>query len=260
MKFLLTEKYFALPKALEFPSFINFWQEAGFAYDDNDLINAQSFVGDNEIEHEFVELSAESLSEDAWQRCSLRSLLMNLPHSVFSDAARAWQYANFFRTHQYCGVCGSKMQADDNEIAMQCTNCTHRCYPRVSPCIIVSVMHENKLLLAQGDRQKSAGFYSTLAGFVETGESLEQAVHREVMEEVGVKVKNVRYFSSQPWPFPHSLMCGFLADYDSGEILPDGVEITSADFFAIDDLPKTPPKVSIAGKLIEASIDLIKSR
>ena len=101
---------------------------------------------------------------------------------------------------------------------------------------------------------KESGMYSTLAGFVESGESLEQAVHREVEEEVGVKIKNLSYFNSQPWPFPHSLMMGFLAEYDSGDIVPQPGEIDDAQWFDIDNLPKIPPKLSIAGKLIEAMI------
>ena len=95
--------------------------------------------------------------------------------------------------------------------------------------------------------------YSTLAGFVESGETLENAVHREVFEEVGVKVKNLRYFGSQPWPFPHSLMCGFLADYDSGDIKIQEREIVDAQWFGFDDMPNIPPVFSIAGQLIEAT-------
>jgi NAD+ diphosphatase len=137
------------------------------------------------------------------------------------------------------------------EMAMHCHTCQHRSYPRVSPCIIVAIRRDNQILLAQGERQKESGFFSILAGFVESGETLEQAVHREVFEEVGIKVKNVEYFSSQPWPFPHSLMVGYIAEHDSGDIVVDGKEIIEADWFNIDNLPIVPPKFSIAGRLIE---------
>jgi len=137
------------------------------------------------------------------------------------------------------------------EMAMHCHTCQHRSYPRVSPCIIVAIRHQNKILLAQGPQHLKSGFFSTLAGFVESGETLEEAVHREVFEEVGVKIKNVEYFNSQPWPFPHSLMVGYLAEFESGDIVVDGKEILKADWFDIDNLPIVPPKFSIAGRLIE---------
>jgi NAD+ diphosphatase len=113
-------------------------------------------------------------------------------------------------------------------------------------------------LLAQGKPHQSRQMYSTLAGFVESGETLEEAVHREVFEEVGVKVTNLRYFGSQPWPFPHSLMVGFLADYAEGEIVVDGHEIIDAKWFSVDALPNIPPKLSIAGQLIQQTIEEIK--
>ena len=115
-------------------------------------------------------------------------------------------------------------------------------------------MREELLKSGRGVRHKDTEMYSTLAGFVESGETLEQAVHREVMEEVGVKVKNLRYFDSQPWPFPHSLMVGFLAEYAGGDIVVDDHEIVDAYWFKTTALPKTPPVESIAGRLIEAVI------
>lgn len=177
---------------------------------------------------------------------------MVVDQSLFQIAARAWQVALFLRTHRFCGQCGSRTHRIDWELAVQCSNCQHRCYPRVSPCIIVAVRKGKQILLAQGQHHRE-GLYSTLAGFVESGETLEQAVHREVMEEVGIKLTNLRYFASQPWPFPHSLMMGFLADYASGDIQVDGHEILRADWFDIDDLPLIPGKLSIAGQLIEAT-------
>ena len=123
-------------------------------------------------------------------------------------------------------------------------------YPRLSPAIIVAVINDNRILLAHADRFAS-GLYSVLAGFVEPGEAFEECVKREVKEEVGIMVKNIRYFGSQPWPFPNSLMVGFTADYDSGKISIDGIEIKDAGWFKANDLPRIPGKISIARRLID---------
>ena len=205
-----------------------------------------------------VDVGSQVMCDETFTALSLRALLMQSSPSFFSVISRAWQIALFLRTHKYCGQCGSKMARVDWELATHCHNCGHRCYPRISPCIIVAIKHENKILLAKG-RQHKNDMYSTLAGFVESGETLEHAVHREVAEEVGVKVKNLRYFGSQPWPFPHSLMCGFLADFDAGEIKIDEREIVDAQWFSFDKLPNIPPVFSIAGQLIEATRQQIES-
>jgi len=185
-------------------------------------------------------------------------LLMQVDEELFGIVARAWQIALFMRTHRFCGQCGATMRQIDWEMALQCSRCQHRCYPRISPCIIVAIRHQHCLLLAQGKAHQSRQMYSTLAGFVESGETLEQAVHREVFEEVGVKIKNLRYFGSQPWPFPHSLMVGFLADYAEGDIEVDGKEIICAQWFKHDELPNTPPTLSIAGQLIQHTVQEIQ--
>ncbi|RZP36208.1 MAG: NAD(+) diphosphatase [Alteromonas sp.] len=204
-----------------------------------------------------VDLGAEHVDEPGWERVSLRQLLFAEYDIAFSVIGRAWQYIHFLRTHQFCGQCGAKTERVDWEMAMHCHRCQHRSYPRVSPCIIVSIHDNEKILLAKGVRHRESNMYSTLAGFVESGESLEQAVHREVFEEVGVKVKNLRYYNSQPWPFPHSLMVGFVAEYDEGEIRCQENEIDDAQWFDIDALPTIPPKVSIAGQLIAETVSLI---
>jgi NAD+ diphosphatase len=204
-----------------------------------------------------VDLGAEHVEEPGWERVSLRQLLFAEYDIAFSVIGRAWQYIHFLRTHQFCGQCGAKTERVDWEMAMHCHRCQHRSYPRVSPCIIVSIHDSEKILLAKGVRHRESNMYSTLAGFVESGESLEQAVHREVFEEVGVKVKNLRYYNSQPWPFPHSLMVGFIAEYDEGEIRCQENEIDDAQWFDIDALPTIPPKVSIAGQLIAETVSLI---
>ena len=207
-----------------------------------------------------VDLGAEYVDEPGWETVSLRQLLFADYDVAFSVIGRAWQYIHFLRTHQFCGQCGAKTERVDWEMAMQCHRCQHRTYPRVSPCIIVSIHNNEKILLAKGVRHKESNMYSTLAGFVESGESLEQAVHREVFEEVGVKVKNLSYYNSQPWPFPHSLMVGFIAEYDGGEIRCQENEIDDAQWFDGDALPTIPPKVSIAGQLIAQTLSLISNK
>jgi NAD+ diphosphatase len=204
-----------------------------------------------------IDLRQASFDDTDYVSAGLRDILMGSADIDFEYIAKAWQYALFLRTHQYCGQCGATMRQVGWEMARQCDVCQHRVYPRVSPCIIVAIRHEDKILLAQGNRHTATNLYSTLAGFVESGESLEQAVHREVMEEVGVKLKNIEYFDSQPWPFPHSLMMGFVAEYAGGDINVDGKEILDAQWFTYDALPNIPSKVSIAGRLIEHTQHLI---
>lgn len=209
-------------------------------------------------QHFLYDLHHIDFEHDDYDLLHLRELLFKMPAKDFQYVAQAWQYALFLRTNRYCGRCGESMRKVSWEMAMHCDKCSHRTYPRVSPCIIVAIHNGKQILLAQGARQVSRGFYSTLAGFVESAESLDQAVHREVMEEVGVTLKNIEYFDSQPWPFPHSLMVGYIAEFASGEIKVDGKEILDAQWFNVDDLPKTPPKISIAGRLIEETLRRIK--
>ena len=233
------------------------WQQLSFAHAYQDQVVQ---IGSHDDQPCYlIDMGNELVNNQELQAVSLRAMLMQSDVSLFGISSRAWQIVLFMRTHRFCGQCGSSMQQIDWEMATQCSRCKHRCYPRISPCIIVAIRKDNKLLLAQGKPHKSRQMFSTLAGFVESGETLEQAVHREVLEEVAIKVKNLRYFSSQPWPFPHSLMVGFLADYDSGDITVDGHEIFEAEWFPFDDLPTIPPKFSIAGQLIAETIEQIKN-
>ncbi|MCW8109168.1 NAD(+) diphosphatase [Alteromonas ponticola] len=202
-----------------------------------------------------IDVGNENIASLPYESASLRSVLMAAPED-FGVIARAWQYTHFYRTHRFCGKCGMATSKVDWEVAIQCHHCSHRVYPRVSPCVIVAIYHDHKILLAKGIRHKESDMYSTLAGFVESGESLEQAVHREVKEEVGVEITNLEYFGSQPWPFPHSLMVGYIAQYKHGEIKIDAKEIVDAQWFDLNALPLTPPPFSIAGQLIEK----VKSR
>jgi len=186
----------------------------------------------------------------------LRSLLGIVDDRLFDMAGRAFQLSLFYKTHQFCGQCGKKMQAIDWEVAMQCYACKHRCYPRVSPCIIVGIRKENKILLALHRRHQKSNrpVFTVLAGFTEAGETLEACVEREVFEESNIKIKNIEYVTSQPWPFPHSLMMGYTAEYHSGEIKIDHRELCSAAWYDINDLPKLPNEGTLARKLINRLI------
>ncbi len=166
---------------------------------------------------------------------------------------------HFFTKNRFCGCCGAYFQKAENEMALYCEACNNRIYPKISPSIIVAIRRDNQILLANHLRHKGT-IYTNLAGFVETGETLEQAVEREVFEEVGIKIKNIRYFGSQPWAFPDSLMLGFLADYESGTIALQEEEICDAAWFDYDsELPQLPPEGTIALKLIKATLALCEA-
>ena len=183
----------------------------------------------------------------------LRKLAMRLPEAQFWVGARGVQILEWDRDHSFCGRCGGVTENHDSDRAKVCKTCGLHFYPRLAPAVIVLVDRGDQVLLARSSRFP-AGFFSTLAGFVEAGESLEQAIVREIEEEVGVRVGNLRYFGSQPWPFPHSLMIGFRASWITGEISPDPEEIAEAAWFSRDGLPIIPPSLSIARSLIDAWI------
>lgn len=189
------------------------------------------------------------------QLVGLRALLALVEseeeYCLLSTAA---QLVTWYHSFKFCPRCATKLDLHPDERAKVCGNCGHHQYPRISPCIIVLVRKGDKCLLAHAAKFAS-GRYSTLAGFIEAGESAEQAVHREIMEEVGIKVKNVRYCFSQSWPFPHSFMIGFMAEYESGEITPDGVEILDANWFEPENLPILPPRFTIARRLINKYLE-----
>ena len=184
---------------------------------------------------------------------NLRALFGRVPDELFGAISRALQIINWSRSNKFCGKCGSPLTEEGKERAMICTNCdADPLYPRISPCVITLIHKENKVLLAHNVNFPD-NFYSTLAGFIEPGESVEEALKREVIEEIGVEVDNINYFGSQTWPFPSQLMLGYFAEYKSGEIVPDQIEIDKADWFDINNLPNVPPSnISISGKLIKA--------
>ena len=206
-----------------------------------------------------VPIFAEEVDSDAdapegYEFANLWSFLASVEPPVFYLIGRAKQVVEWHQQHQHCGTCG-KPTSTEPDRSRHCVACKLVFYPRLAPSIIVLV-HKGKELLLAKHLAPRGNFYSTLAGFVEPGESIEETVHREVWEEVKIKIKNLRYFSSQPWPFPNSLMLGFHAEYESGKIDIQEDEIADAQWFHYSNLPHRPAMVSISGWLID---DFIKS-
>ena len=197
-----------------------------------------------------VEVSSSSSLLAGTKLTPMHSMLGKIPDNFFSLASRAVQIVEWYRANQFCGKCGQSTTEHSDERAMQC-KCGNLIYPKISPCVIVLVTNGENLLLAH-NKNFPGNFYSTLAGFIEPGETSEDALCREVFEEVNIEIENIKYYSSQSWPFPSQLMLGFHAEYKSGEINPDGIEIDKAEWFHYKKLPQVPPgKISISGRLIE---------
>ena len=184
-----------------------------------------------------------------WRRTPLRAAMMALEGPLGALAGRAAQVLEWDRSHRFCGVCATPTSIKPGERARVCPSCGHIAYPRLSPAAMALVWRPGELLLARSPHF-APGRYSALAGFVEAGESLEECIHREVAEEVGVTVEDVRYFGSQSWPFPHSLMVAYTVRWREGAIVPQPDEIEDARWFPLDALPDLPPRFSIAGHLI----------
>lgn len=197
-----------------------------------------------------AELSADAVAPPGAAFFDLRQLFGRLREDLMAVAGRAVQVMEWDRTHQFCGACGGPTELHEKARARVCAACKVEAYPRIAPAMIVLVERDNEVLLARSPHFPPE-IYGALAGFVDAGESAEDAVHREVYEETGILVKNVRYFGSQPWPFPNSLMLAFQADYESGTLLLDPAEIEDAKFFRADALPRTfPGRVSIGQWLL----------
>jgi len=184
----------------------------------------------------------------------LRRLYNLIDEDLFAVAVKAYGIARWDTTTRYCGSCGTPMKTVTEEHAKLCPNCGLRVYPRIAPAIIVAVTKGDSILLARSTRFKNTKMYSVIAGFVEPGETLEDCIEREVMEEVGIRIKDIAYFASQPWPFPDSLMIAFTARYASGKIAIDKKEIVHAAWFRADRLPPIPPPMSVARALIDGFI------
>ncbi len=193
-----------------------------------------------------------------WRRVPLRAAMMALPAPQMAVAGRAAQILEWARSHRFCGCCGTATEALTNEHARRCPACGHTAYPRVTPAMMVLVWRPGEVLLARAPHF-APGMYSALAGFVEAGETLENCVHRETAEEVGLQVDDLRYYGSQSWPFPHSLMLAFTARWTGGDIVPQAGEIEHAAWYPLDALPGIPPRFSISGHLIRDTVQAMQA-
>jgi len=194
----------------------------------------------SEVDDVFDELEWIDLRE-VWRRCG---------DEAFARAGTAYQYMNWLRNTRFCSRCATPLSPKTLDKGLTCPGCDRVVYAPIHPAVIVAVERDGKLLLAHNARMPEKR-YSILAGFVEPGESLERTIEREIMEEVGIEVEDVRYFGSQSWPFPCSLMLGFTARWKSGELHPDGVELVEAGWFATEEFPDIPPSLSISRRLID---------
>ncbi len=221
----------------------------------SDILVAQS------TEAVFIAREIESGEEPTgYTLTPLRQLLTRWSASEFENASRAIQLIEWRRNHIFCSRCGTQTIAHANEHAMICPACDYTQYPRLQPCVIVAITRmdasaKHSLLLARSSRSNMPMF-SLIAGFVEVGETLEQAVAREVKEEVGLDIDHIRYLGSQPWPFPSNIMIGFHAEYIGGELVLQEDEIAEAHFYPFDQLPLIPPTGSIAHRMIQQIISL----
>ena len=184
-----------------------------------------------------------------YEMCGLRSPFYRLPKEFYLKAGKCHELLYWDNNTRFCGVCGATMKMH-TDISKRCTNCGKEVWPQLATAVIVLVHHDNKVLLVHA-RNFKTDFYGLVAGFVETGETLEEAVHREVEEETGIKVKNLRYFGSQPWPYPCGLMVGFNADYDGGSLHLQRSEISKGAWFTKDNLPTIPEPLSIARMILD---------
>lgn len=197
-----------------------------------------------------AQLPPSSLIAGNLQLLGLRQLFGAVADTVFWIAARAVQIVAWDRTHRFCGCCGAPTDSLTDERAKECKACGLLFYPRISPAVIICVERGDEVLLARAHRLPQ-GVFSVIAGFVEAGETLEQAAEREILEEVGVAVRNLRYVCSQPWPFPNSLMIAFTAEYASGDIRIDPNEIAEAGWFRASAMPRIPGPLSVSRRLLD---------
>ncbi len=204
----------------------------------------------NDKNYSFIDVDDQFNVPTGYSFESMRDCRDYYKDTSYAYAAHAFQLLNWGRQHRYCGVCGNEFHTLGKEYAKKCAKCGNLLFPQTSNAVITGIIKDGQLLLAH-NANFPENLYSLIAGFVELGETFEEAVAREIQEEVGLKVKNIQYFGSQPWPFPNSTMVGFLADYDSGEIHPDGIEIIDANWYTPDNFPLIPNEYSISRKIIE---------
>lgn len=184
-----------------------------------------------------------------WIMCGLRTSFNYISVEDYQAAGKAYQILYWDKHSLFCPACGTATQ-QHTAIMKKCPNCGYELYPPISPAIIVLVQREEEILLVHAHNFKGT-FYGLVAGFLEAGETLEQCVKREVLEETGLQIKNIHYFASQPWPYPSGLMVGFTAEYQSGEIKLQKDELSAGAFYSKENLPEIPQRLSIARQLID---------
>jgi len=202
-------------------------------------------------------VDADSCADDPLVYLPFRDFISQSSADDANIVSRAAQLVYWRTTHRFCSRCGVATALHPNDRAYTCVSCGFLMYPRISPCVIGIVTKDDSVLLARSSKS-SKPIYSAIAGFIEAGETPEQAFAREVAEEVGLSIQNIEYLESQTWPFPSQLMLGFLAEYESGRINIDEREISHADWFHKDSLPMLPPPFAISAKLIEHAIGRMK--
>lgn len=208
---------------------------------------------DDETPVKAVMLDTPIIGQEKYTMCPLRQSYYHLPFELYLKAGKCQEILYWDHNTQFCGVCGAPMKLH-TDISKRCTNCGKEVWPQLATAIIVLIHRSDEVLLVHAKNFKG-DFYGLVAGFVETGETLEEAVHREVMEETGVTITNLRYFGSQPWPYPCGLMVGYHADYVSGDIHLQRSELSKGAWFSRDNLPKIPEKLSIARKLLDSWLE-----
>lgn len=202
-------------------------------------------------------LGALNTAAGGYELVTLRSQLHALDDMLFGLAGRALQLLHWSTYHRFCGYCGAATQPVHSERALQCSACETLFYPKIAPCVIGVIVRGDQCLLARNARFRE-GMFSAIAGFIEPGETVEDALRREIHEEVGVSVDQLEYIGSQSWPFPSQLMLGYIAHYHSGEICVDGEEIVEAEWFSPDNLPQVPPPETISGLLIQTYLTRVR--
>lgn len=212
------------------------------------------FMSNDVDSYTLYDLSSPIILPEGWHFSSFRECREHYLEPHYKIATQCLHLLHWSRSHQFCGVCGTKLPSMNPDRSKKCSACGHMLFPYMGLAVITAIYKDDKILLAH-NANFPENLYSLIAGFVDSGETLEAAVEREILEEVGLKVKNIKYFGSQPWPFPNSLMIGFTAEYESGDIQPDDIEIEHAEWFTKENLPNIPHHYSIARQIINQYLD-----
>lgn len=210
-------------------------------------------ASDDDYETKAVMIDSPVTDYANYEMCGLRASYYKLPKELYLKAGKCQEILYWDANTKFCGVCGAPMKMH-TDISKRCTNCGKEVWPQLATAVIVLVRRGDEVLLVHA-RNFRGDFFGLVAGFVETGETLEEAVHREVLEETGITIDNLQYFGSQPWPYPCGLMVGFRADYVSGDIHLQQSELSKGAWFHRDNLPQIPEKLSIARKLIDCWLE-----